>query len=65
MELHPDGFKNRGGKVFNKQYPGPWIRKFNLETFGSNTLIFILQRHAGVIILVSVWTGDYRYTEKP
>ncbi|CAG8960632.1 hypothetical protein HYFRA_00013510 [Hymenoscyphus fraxineus] len=26
MELHPDGFKNLGGKVFNKTFPGPWIQ---------------------------------------
>lgn len=25
-ELHPDGFKNTRGKVFNKEYPGPWIQ---------------------------------------
>lgn len=26
-ELAPDGVVNNGGKVFNGQYPGPWIRK--------------------------------------
>ena len=26
MVLHPDGFKNIRGKVFNKTYPGPWIQ---------------------------------------
>lgn len=36
MELHPDGFKNLGGKVFNKTFPGPWIRKLlelNLSSY--------------------------------
>ena len=26
-ELAPDGVVNKGAKVFNGQYPGPWIRK--------------------------------------
>lgn len=25
-ELAPDGVVNKGAKVFNGQYPGPWIR---------------------------------------
>jgi hypothetical protein len=28
MTLAPDGFKNLDGKVFNKKFPGPWIREF-------------------------------------
>ena len=25
--IAPDGVVNKGGKIFNGQYPGPWIRK--------------------------------------
>ena len=31
-ELAPDGVVNKGAKVFNNQYPGPWIR----ESLSSN-----------------------------
>ena len=31
-ELAPDGVVNKGVKVFNGQYPGPWIR----ESLSSN-----------------------------
>lgn len=26
MTLAPDGYQNKGGKAFNRTYPGPWIR---------------------------------------
>lgn len=28
MTINADGMTMPWGKVFNKQYPGPWIRKF-------------------------------------
>lgn len=27
MDINADGVNNKWGKVFNKQYPGPWIRR--------------------------------------
>lgn len=30
MAIDADGIENPGGKVFNKTYPGPWIREFPL-----------------------------------
>lgn len=27
-EINADGVLNKGGKVFNNTYPGPWIREF-------------------------------------
>ena len=31
VTLAPDGVVNNGSKVFNNQYPGPWIRESLFE----------------------------------
>lgn len=34
-ELNADGVLMRYGKVFNNQYPGPWIRKFVIDAISN------------------------------
>lgn len=46
MTINADGVPNIWGKVFNQQYPGPWIGKalYPLQIYFSSAHIIVLLR---------------------